>query len=119
MVLPADKAGHEVANREVGMVRRHDPARAERADDLANLDRRQIRVEGDPAALRRIAGQHQIAYEHLALAGRGNVSLDKLEVAVPIAPSGRCASSHWRFFMAYPSTRYEAIFIPRARPKTV
>ena len=37
IILPADKAGHDVADREIGMVRRFDAARADRADDLADL----------------------------------------------------------------------------------
>ena len=82
IVLPAGEAGHDVADRVVGIVRRHDPARAERANDLADLDRRQIRVQGDPTPLRRVAGQHQVAHQRLALAGSGDVGLDEIEVAV-------------------------------------
>jgi hypothetical protein len=48
----------------------------------ADLDRRQIRVEGDPTALRRIDGQHDVAHEHLDLAGRRRFSLEQIEVAV-------------------------------------
>src|SRR6185437_7595512 len=58
------------------------PARAPRADDLADPDRRQIGVESDPAALRRVAGKHQVAHQHLAFAGRRRFGLDEIEVAV-------------------------------------
>jgi hypothetical protein len=53
--------------------------RPERADDLADLDSRQIRVEGDPTPLGRVAGQHQVAHEHLALAGFGASVSTKLK----------------------------------------
>ena len=82
IVLPADEAEHDVADLEGGTVRRFDPARAERAHDLADLDRRQIGVAGDPGALGRVAGQHQIADQHLALAGRRRFGLDEGEVAI-------------------------------------
>jgi hypothetical protein len=36
-----------------------------------------------------------------------------------IAPFGRRASSHWRFFMAYPLMANGAMFIARGRPKAV
>ena len=77
-----DEAGHDVADREIGMVRRLDAACAERADDLADLDRRQIGVEGDPTPLRRVARQHGVAHEHLAFARNRRLGLDQIEVAV-------------------------------------
>src|SRR6202050_5537181 len=64
------------------MVRRDNPPSAHRPDDLADLDRRQIRVEGDPTALGRVAGQHGVAHEHLAFARRRRFRLDEIEVAV-------------------------------------
>ena len=82
IVLPAHEAEHDIADLEGGTVRRFDPARAERAHDLADLDRRQIGVAGDPGALGRVAGQDQIADDHLAFAGRGRLRLDEGKVAI-------------------------------------
>ena len=82
IILPTDKAGYDVADRKVRMVRRLDAACAQRADNLADLDRRQIGVEGDPAALRRVAGQHEVAHQHFARAGSRRLGLDKLKIAV-------------------------------------
>ncbi len=88
-------------------------ARAERAHDLADPDRRQVGVEGDPAALRRVAGQHQVAHQHLALAGRRRFRLDEIEVAVLDRSVRTAREQPLAVFHGFPPTANGAVVIAR------
>ena len=50
------------------------------AHHLADADRRQVGVGRHPAALGRVAGEEEVAHQHLAVGGRGNGPLDQAEV---------------------------------------
>ncbi len=81
IILPAVGGLHHLPRREIRVVRLHDLRHAARAHGLTDLHRRQVTFAiHRPAALGRIKREHEVANQHLALAGFGNVRLDVLKM---------------------------------------
>src|SRR5438445_7658403 len=80
VVLPAEEALHELAGLERRIPRFEHRSHRERAHHLADLHSGEVRVAGEPSALRRIAREPLVAHQHLAVGRRWYGTLHPFEV---------------------------------------